>query len=51
VTYLGSNLLVAIEKSWDLEWTNPAALQPYLSHGVVLQVEENGKYNFNVGVQ
>ncbi|HEV3037373.1 MAG TPA: hypothetical protein VHA33_06270 [Candidatus Angelobacter sp.] len=47
----GKYLLVAIEKGWDLEWTNPAALQPYLSHGVVLQVEENGKYNVNVRVQ
>lgn len=47
----GKYVLIAVENGWDLEWTNPVALRPYLSHGVVLQVEGTGKYNVNVSVQ
>lgn len=47
----GKYVLLAIENGWDLEWRNPGVLQPYLSHAVVLEVEEKGKYNVNVTVQ
>jgi hypothetical protein len=47
----GKYVLMAIENGWDLEWTNPSALRPYLYRAVTLQIEENGKYNVTVGVQ
>jgi len=34
----GSYILLAIENGWDLDWSQPAAIGPYLSHGQAIQV-------------
>jgi Carboxypeptidase regulatory-like domain len=34
----GSYILLAIENGWDLDWSQPAAITPYLSHGQTIQV-------------
>ncbi len=34
----GSYTLLAIENGWDLDWSQPAAIAPYLSHGQTIQV-------------
>jgi hypothetical protein len=42
---------VAIDDGWDLEWTNPEVLRPFLSKGQPLVVEPSGKYEIKVAVQ
>jgi hypothetical protein len=34
----GSYTLLAIENGWDLDWSQPAAITPYLSHGRTIEV-------------
>lgn len=38
----GKYTVLAIENGWDMEWSNPAALQPYFSKGQVVQIGPNG---------
>jgi protocatechuate 3,4-dioxygenase beta subunit len=47
----GTYTLLAIEDGWDLEWRNPAVLEPYLSRGGTLVVVPKGKYQVRVPVQ
>ncbi len=47
----GNYTLISVAKGWDLEWTDPAALKPYLQRGVKLRVEANQKYQMKVDVQ
>ena len=47
----GKYTLLAIEKGWDLEWWKPATLKRYLAGGVIVNVEQNGKYDVKVKVQ
>jgi len=47
----GAYTLLAIEKGWSLEWTNPVVLKSYLHKGEIVQVEANGKYNIKVKLQ
>jgi hypothetical protein len=47
----GHYTLLAIENGWDLEWTNPAVLRPFLGKGQPLVVEPSGKYDIKVAVQ
>lgn len=47
----GNYTLISVAKGWDLEWTDPAALKPYLEHGVKMRVEANQKYQVKVDVQ
>jgi hypothetical protein len=47
----GKYTLLAIQDGWDLEWTDPKVLKPFLSKGYALQVEPNGKYDVKVAVQ
>jgi hypothetical protein len=44
----GSYTLVAIENGWDLEWANPAALEPYLSQGQPVDVASGVRLALNV---
>ena len=39
----GQYTVVAIANGWDLEWGNPAALQPYLKGGEAVQVSGRGQ--------
>jgi 5-hydroxyisourate hydrolase-like protein (transthyretin family) len=47
----GRYTLLAIQDGWELEWTDPKILKPFLSKGYSLQVEPNGKYDIKVAVQ
>jgi hypothetical protein len=47
----GNYTLVSIAEGWELEWTDPAVLKPYLKNGVKVRVEANRKYQLKVDVQ
>ncbi len=47
----GEYTLIALANGWDLEWANPAVLQPYLKQGERIQVPANGRLQINVQVQ
>ena len=47
----GTYTVVAIEKGWELEWTNPAVLQKYLGSGTAVTVQPNSKQDLKVAVQ
>jgi hypothetical protein len=42
---------VAIENGWELEWTKPEVLKPYLGQGVAVRVQPKEKYDIKVPVQ
>jgi hypothetical protein len=44
----GRYTVVAIEKGWDLDWQNPAVLQPYLARGEVVDVAANRSYKISL---
>ena len=47
----GPYTVIAIANGWDLEWANPAVLQPYLKKGETIQVPAGGKVQVKVQVQ
>jgi hypothetical protein len=47
----GKYTLLALKNGWDMEWTNPEVLKPYLPQGDAVQVEPRGKYNLKPPVQ
>jgi Carboxypeptidase regulatory-like domain len=47
----GKYTIVAIDEGWNLEWLNPAVLQPYLKAGIPLDVVPGRKYALKVKVQ
>jgi protocatechuate 3,4-dioxygenase beta subunit len=47
----GKYTVLAIADGWQLEWSNPAILQKYLTKGQPLEVQANGKYDVEVQVQ
>lgn len=47
----GNYTLISIAGGWDLEWTDPSVLKPYLAHGVKVRVDANQKYQLKVDVQ
>ena len=47
----GNYTLISVAEGWDLEWTDPAVLKPYLAHGVKVRVDANQKYQLKVDVQ
>ncbi len=47
----GQYTVIAIANGWDLEWANPAVLQPYLKKGETVQVPAGGKMQVKVQVQ
>ena len=47
----GRYTLLAIEDGWDLEWTKPDVLKPFMAKGTPVVVEPGGKYNFQPVVQ
>jgi 5-hydroxyisourate hydrolase-like protein (transthyretin family) len=47
----GQYTVIAIANGWDLEWANPAVLQPYLKKGETIQVAAGGKMQVKVQVQ
>ena len=47
----GQYTVIALANGWDLEWANPAVLQPYLKQGEKVQVPAGGKLQVKVQVQ
>lgn len=47
----GKYTLLAIENGWDLEWSLPEVIRPYLVAGETVQVAVDGKYKVDVKVQ
>jgi hypothetical protein len=47
----GPYTVIAIANGWDLDWSNPAVLQPYLKRGEPVQVPPDGKLQVKVQVQ
>jgi hypothetical protein len=47
----GQYTVLAIANGWDLDWSNPTVLQPYLKRGAAVQVPPNGKLQVKVQVQ
>jgi hypothetical protein len=47
----GQYTVIAIANGWDLEWGNPAVLQPFLKKGETVKVPAEGKLNVKVSVQ
>jgi hypothetical protein len=47
----GQYTVIALANGWDLDWSNPAVLQPYLKRGAVVQVPPEGKLQVKVQVQ
>jgi hypothetical protein len=35
----GRYILLAIEHGWDVDWSTPAAVKPYLKHGQAITVQ------------
>jgi len=46
----GLYTVIALANGWDLEWSNPAVLQPYLKSGEAVQVTGGGKLQVKVQV-
>ncbi len=47
----GAYTAIALANGWDLEWANPAVLQPYLKQGEAVQVAASGKLQIKIQVQ
>lgn len=47
----GQYTVIALANGWDLEWANPAVLQPYLKRGEKVQVPAGGRLQVKVQVQ
>ena len=47
----GQYTVIAIANGWELEWANPAVLQPYLKQGEHVEVPINGRLQIKVQVQ
>ena len=47
----GKYTLIALETGWDLEWSKPEVIKPYLAAGATLQVVVDGTYKQDVSVQ
>lgn len=47
----GDYTVLAIENGWELQWTKPEILKPYLPLGDALKVEQNGNYSLKLKVQ
>ena len=47
----GQYTVLALANGWDLEWGNPAVLQPYLKGGTPVAVTGEGKLQIEVRVQ
>jgi hypothetical protein len=47
----GRYTLLAIEKGWDLEWSNPASLSPFIKQGQLIQVLPDANLQIRVKAQ
>ena len=47
----GQYTVIALENGWDLDWANPAALQPYLKSGIPVDLTGEAKLTVKVPLQ
>ena len=47
----GKYTVLALENGWDLEWSKPEVLKPFLGAGEPVQVAIDGKYDVKLNVQ
>lgn len=47
----GRYYLVAVERGWEIDWTNPAAVRPYLAHALLLDIKPGDKLHKDIQVQ
>ncbi len=47
----GKYTVVAIQNGWDLEWSNPEVLKPFLANGEPVEVRPEGKYQIKAKAQ
>jgi hypothetical protein len=47
----GAYAVIALENGWELDWANPATLQPYLKQGVEIDVSGEVKLSVKVTLQ
>ncbi len=47
----GQYTVIALANGWDLEWGNPAVLQPFLKGGEAVEITGDGKLQVEVRVQ
>ncbi len=47
----GEYTVIALENGWELEWANPAALQPYLKNGIAVDLSGETKFSLKVPLQ
>jgi len=47
----GKYSVISIQDGWDLEWSKPAVLKPYLEKAEKIEVTAGGKYQLKIQVQ
>ncbi len=47
----GTYTAIALENGWDLDWANPATLQPFLKNGTPVEVSGESKVSIKVQLQ
>jgi hypothetical protein len=47
----GAYTVIALENGWELDWANPATLQPYLKQGIAVDVSGETKLSVKVPLQ
>ncbi|HET6844579.1 MAG TPA: carboxypeptidase-like regulatory domain-containing protein [Candidatus Angelobacter sp.] len=47
----GKYTALALENGWEMEWSNPEVLKPFLPGGEAVQIEAKGKYDLKLKVQ
>jgi hypothetical protein len=47
----GKYTLLALENGWDLEWTKPSVLKPFLPQGEAVEAKSSGKLDLKLNVQ
>jgi Carboxypeptidase regulatory-like domain len=47
----GQYTVIALENGWELDWANPAALQPYLKSGIPVDLTGESKLSVKVPLQ
>lgn len=47
----GRYRLLAVERGWEIDWTNKSMVQPYLAQGISLEIKAGDKIQKNIQVQ
>jgi len=47
----GKYTALALENGWEMEWSNPEVLKPFLPGGEAIQIEAKGNYVLKLKAQ